>query len=399
VVTSHIDITAQKLAEGKVNNTLQFFEQISGTIPDMMYVFDRVDRDILFFNEHGIDILGKDKEFIYKKGIDLFLTIIHADDLESYKAHLEECSKLSARDVKELELRIKIKGEDYRWFWIRETAFKSDKNGNALQILGIARDIQMQKTTRNALIKCNQELDSQNTELRHFNSITGNDFKENLKKVYTSLEFIASNDARHLSNEGRANIRRTQSAIQKMRLLTDDISAYSGLFELEPDFSMVNPNEIIKNVLIKLREPIRRTGANIEITHFPKMYADSFMMTSLLFNLVDNAIKFRKQILPPHIRIKYVQADEINFDERAIKDTPHGIVSVSDNGIGLRDTEAEKIFDLFYRKEDESKYKGLGIGLAICKRIMSIHRGFITAEGTPAAGSTFSCYFPLHQLL
>jgi len=79
----------------------------------------------------------------------------------------------------------------------------------------------------------------------------------------------------------------------------------------------------------------------------------------------------------------------------ALKNTPYAIISVSDNGIGFDDTESEKIFELFYRIPAKIKNKGSGIGLAICKKIMAMHHGFITAEGSPAGGAAINCYFPM----
>ena len=127
----------------------------------------------------------------------------------------------------------------------------------------------------------------------------------------------------------------------------------------------------------------------------PALLADPYLFSRLLIQLIDNSFKFRKLIQPPVIKIKYSQADEMNALPMALKNTPYTIISVSDNGIGFDDTESEKIFELFYRIPAKIKYKGSGIGLAICKKIMAMHHGFITAEGSVAGGATVNCYFPM----
>jgi signal transduction histidine kinase len=100
-------------------------------------------------------------------------------------------------------------------------------------------------------------------------------------------------------------------------------------------------------------------------------------------------------LIPPVIGISYSQADEMNTVPAAIKDMAYAIISVSDNGIGFEGEHADKIFELFYRISEKGNYRGNGIGLAMCKKIMTMHGGFMTAEGHPAKGATFSCYFPL----
>ena len=244
----------------------------------------------------------------------------------------------------------------------------------------------------------NEDLQSLNNELKIFNNITANDYKETLQTLYTNLEFIASKEARNLSDAAKANIRRAQSAIQKMKLLTSDINMYLELYENPVILSPVDPNEILQTVLSREQKKIEQHSAEIEITHFPILPSHPVLLSQLFSSLIDNAIKFRKVVLPPVIKIKYSQADEMNSIPLAVKNMPYGIISVSDNGIGFTEEEAERIFDLFYRASDTVKYKGSGIGLSMCKKIMSLHGGFITAEGARAHGATINCYFPLKKI-
>jgi len=69
-------------------------------------------------------------------------------------------------------------------------------------------------------------------------------------------------------------------------------------------------------------------------------------------------------------------------------------ISISDNGIGFEQDDAEKVFQLFEKLPSKQKFPGSGIGLAICKKIMEAHNGFIEATSTPGEGSRFDCYFP-----
>ncbi len=261
------------------------------------------------------------------------------------------------------------------------------------QIKAAARIQEMNQT----LLEKNHDLASLNAELRSLNGVAAKDYKGTLQVLYTNLEYIATNEARYLSNTAKANIRRAQSAIQKMKLLTDDINIYLELYESEIILSPVDPNEILRHVLSILQKKIGQYDVQIEVTPFPVIPSHPKLLSLLLIKLIDNAIKYRKLVTTPVVKIKYSQADEMNAVPGARKNMPYGIISVSDNGIGFRETEAEKIFNLFYRVDDKSSFHGSGIGLSVCKKIMDLHGGFITAEGIPANGAIFTCYFPLIQ--
>jgi len=81
----------------------------------------------------------------------------------------------------------------------------------------------------------------------------------------------------------------------------------------------------------------------------------------------------------------------------AISDVSFNVISVIDNGIGFDPQEGERIFTMFYRRNEKGKQKGPGIGLAICKKIMDLHGGFIVSECAPEC-TTFRCYFPSQKL-
>ena len=145
-----------------------------------------------------------------------------------------------------------------------------------------------------------------------------------------------------------------------------------------------------------MKTKIDEAKAIIELSKLPSLRADPLLFSLLLTNLINNSIKFRKLIVTTVIKIKYSRADELNSIPISLKNTPYIIISVTDNGIGFKEEECEKIFELFSRlKQDKGQYKGSGIGLAICKKIMEMHDGFITAAGQPAHGASFDCYFPI----
>ena len=111
---------------------------------------------------------------------------------------------------------------------------------------------------------------------------------------------------------------------------------------------------------------------------------------------MDNAIKFRKRDNDHVVNVTCKESVNGNdIAQNAVeKNVKYHIISVEDNGIGFPQTESEKIFEMFSRLNEKGKYKGSGTGLALCKKIMEMHGGFITAEGMPDEGASFHCYFP-----
>jgi PAS domain S-box-containing protein len=276
-----------------------------------------------------------------------------------------------------------------------------DKKKRPVRVAGVDLDVtyhvkaakEISELNRILIFK-NKDLEMLNQELKTFNTVASKDYKETIQTLYTNLEYIVSKEARNLSDTAKANIRRAQAAIQKMKLLTEDINAYLRLYDLGINKTLIDPNNIVTEVLFRMKGKIEQAGATVEVDTLPPLYADPLLFSILITHLLDNALKFRKLIVSSNIKVKYSQADEMNTVEEAIKNMPYTIITVFDNGIGFPEEESERLFDLFFRLENRGRYRGSGIGLAVCKKIMTMHAGFISAESTISVGTTFSCYFP-----
>ena len=123
--------------------------------------------------------------------------------------------------------------------------------------------------------------------------------------------------------------------------------------------------------------PFRESGVEIVCGHLPLVVADETQLRQLLQNLISNAIKFRAEGRTPCIRIGAAARNEM------------WIFSVEDNGIGIEQQYAERIFQMFQRLHDRSKYEGSGIGLAIAKKIVERHGGQIWFTSEPGNSTTF----------
>jgi len=294
-------------------------------------------------------------------------------------------------------ISLKIDG-DIKNIRIKTTPLENNK-GEIEKIIGVNKDITASLESEKkimdlneSLLTMNKELNSLNSELRSFNSITANNYNEALRQVYINLETIMKSDARHLSDSGRANIRRAQSAVQKMKLLTNDINNYLELYNAGINKELIFPKMILQDIIREAKEKIEETNAKIEIEYLPALSADPVLFSRLLTNLIDNSIKFKKPGEYPFVKIKHTKINELKNVPVHVTEIPYTIITVTDNGIGFATTD--KIFELFTQLPDEVKHKGSGMGLAICKKIMEMHSGYITSEAEPGKGASFHCFFP-----
>ncbi|MBV9988388.1 MAG: hypothetical protein JO301_11975 [Chitinophagaceae bacterium] len=281
-----------------------------------------------------------------------------------------------------------------RWFLVSDSKF-GDGFVNVWEDITEHKQAEekIRELNRSLLVN-NRELASLNSELKTFNSIAATDYTDTLRKLYTNLEFIIFNEAKRLSDEGKANVRRAQSAIQKMKLLTEDIVAYSRIHTHDTDLEQVDLVHLLNNI----QDDMRRIWPGIEIKmdcedNMPHIQGYPFLLSLLFHHLIDNAVKFRKENSHPVVRVACEPSAESNHPS-AIPGTRYNIYTIMDEGIGFDAQHADDIFLIFHRLHPKGAYKGSGIGLAICRKIMDIHGGFIVAESGEGKGASFHCYFP-----
>jgi len=280
---------------------------------------------------------------------------------------------------------------------IKAAPFKNE-NGQVEKMLGVDVDITERQESEEkirelnmSLSAMNKDLNVLNSELRHFNSIAANNYSETLRHVYINLETIVTTDARNLSNSSRANIRRAQAAVQKMKLLTNDINNYLEFYDVGIKKELIRPASILMEVKEKLQKKLEDANASINIAQLPGLSADPGLFFKLMTNIIDNSIKFRNPHSDPVININYSLIAPGDSSDKT-QNSSYTIITVCDNGTGFNRESADQAFELFTQLND--KHKGSGIGLAICKKIMEMHGGFIKAESEEGKGTSVHCYFP-----
>src|SRR5690606_32640012 len=155
-------------------------------------------------------------------------------------------------------------------------------------------------------------------------------------------------------------------------------------------------NEILDEVLENLNDAILKSGAIIQSEILPPVHIYPIQIFQLFQNLLSNSIKYARQDIPPVINIKYeiVFGNEIPDVNEIHKESEFYKIDFEDNGIGFNQEYANKIFVIFQRLHGKEKFHGTGIGLAICKKVVVNHEGYITAFGKEQEGAIFSVYLP-----
>ncbi|MCE9538492.1 MAG: histidine kinase, partial [Bacteroidetes bacterium] len=178
--------------------------------------------------------------------------------------------------------------------------------------------------------------------------------------------------------------------------LIEDLLAYSHADSEKVIFEKTDINEIVKEIKDEFNEEFHAKGAKIQAHKLPVLNVIRFQFHQLLHNLISNALKFSDPKRPLQITINSEMATGNKFkNEHLNPQKKYYHITISDNGIGFEPRFSDRIFEVFQRLHGKDEYKGTGIGLAICKKIVENHHGFITASAELKKGATFDIYLPM----
>nr|NQU93957.1 PAS domain S-box protein [Bacteroidota bacterium] len=296
-----------------------------------------------------------------------FIGFTHPDDIEPTLKEMEKLLK-GAVTINFMN-RWRCKDGSYKWLNWNTTSFEDTLYAAAVDITKI-------KKTEAEMKMLLAELERSNKELEQFAYIASHDLQEPLRMVSSFLQLLNKRYADKLGEEGHEFIHFAVDGANRMKQLIVDLLTFSRVGTKGKDFLPVNMNELLDKVKRNLQNMIKETGAVITSDNLPVIEADESQMMQLFQNLLDNAIKFRgKQ--KPSIRIS-IENHRGMFE-----------FSISDNGIGIEERFAERIFVIFQRLHTRDEYPGTGIGLAVCKKIALRHQGDIYMVSRPGEGSIF----------
>lgn len=392
-----IDVTEKVLARKKIEESEKRFRSLTESIPQLIWETDE-NGNALFASGKWFEYTG-----IHPNGEAEWKAMIHPDD---YDENIKIWGhSLATGEVYRCDVRVKGKDGNYRWHAvIGEPVF--DEENKIIKWVGAFTDIQTEKAFTNELEKQvaarteelernNMELEKMNKELQSFTYISSHDLQEPLRKIQTFASQIIERESENLSDVGKDKFQRMQNAAKRMQTLINDLLSYSRTNTQERIFEKTDISEIINEVKEDLKEELELKNAVVQNTESCEINIIPFQFRQLIYNLVSNSLKFSKPDIQPVIKIKskihQVKGSENNFTNEG----SYCHISISDNGIGFDQEYNTKIFEVFQRLHGKEKYNGTGIGLAIVKKIVENHNGYITANGEKDEGATFDIYIPL----
>ena len=254
-------------------------------------------------------------------------------------------------------------------------------------ILLAIEDITERRFTEWRLAEQHRELERSNAALDEFASVASHDLQEPVRKILSFGDMLNTSAGPTLQGNAREHLDRMLNAATRMRTLINDLLLYSQVATRVEPLVRTDLARIAREVVADLETSIADSGGRIEIGALPVIEADGLQMRQLLQNLLGNALKYRREDVPPVVRLSC-----------STPGGPNCTITVADNGIGFSEKHAGKIFGMFVRLHGRAEYDGSGIGLAICRKIVERHGGSIAATAIAGQGATFTVTLPVTQV-
>ncbi len=233
--------------------------------------------------------------------------------------------------------------------------------------------------------KREDELARSNEELRQFAYVASHDLQEPLRMVSSYLQLLSKRYGDKLDDDAEEFIRYAVDGAHRMKLLINALLEYSRVGTRGNPLEPTDACSVLRGVLDNLRLAIEEGGVVVTADPLPMVMADAVQLAQLFQNIVGNAVKFRAEHEPQvHIGVE--------------RSGTEWVFTIADNGIGIDEQYADRIFDVFERLHTNDEYAGTGIGLAICKKIVQRHGGRIWVESSPGYGATFAFTLPYAHL-
>ncbi|HET7896486.1 MAG TPA: ATP-binding protein, partial [Flavisolibacter sp.] len=241
------------------------------------------------------------------------------------------------------------------------------------------------------------ELQRSNEALQEFTRAASHDLKEPIRKIVFfsgKLKYLLNDK---LTEDESQLLERVEKSSERMKGLVEDLLEYSYVEQNGREKEATDLNTVLALILSDLELPINEKNAIVKVANLPVVDGYRRQLQQLFQNLVSNALKYHKSGVQPEINISVenVTGKSCGFNVPDVfRERDFYLINVQDNGIGFAQSDAERIFNIFTRLHGNNEYSGTGIGLAIVRKVVENHGGYICAESEPGEGACFHVLLP-----
>ena len=252
----------------------------------------------------------------------------------------------------------------------------------------IVEELDASRSARAALDDQADELRRSNAELEQFAYVASHDLQEPLRKVASFCQLLEKRYGDKLDDRGTEYIGFAVDGAKRMQVLINDLLTFSRVGRLNTQATEVDLDAALDTAVSNMSTAIEESDATIVRPEagLPGICGDRTLLVMVWQNLIGNAVKFRRDGVAPRI--------VIDCDQRVRDDEAEWIFAVSDNGIGIPQEFADKVFVIFQRLHGRDAYSGTGIGLALCKKIIEHHGGNIWVDTSNTEGTRICFTLP-----
>ncbi len=274
-----------------------------------------------------------------------------------------------------------------RWFSASVTGHRGPEGEEVLD--GILEDITPRHLAEQGLRSAHARLEFQarelarsNADLQRFAHVVSHDLQEPLRMVATFTETLSRRYADRLDREALEYLSLAREGAERMQGMIHGLLDFCALETAEGRRGPTDCSGVFDRVMADLKVAVAEAGAEVSRGELPVVAADDLLLANVLQNLVANGIKFRREGVPPRVRVEAERRGE------------EWVLSVLDNGIGIDPASADRLFMIFRRLPGSERFPGNGMGLALSKRIVERYGGRIWFDPAPGGGSVFRFTLP-----
>lgn len=362
-------------AEKAFEDSQKKYLKLYNSSPDMLFSVNAKNGLITGCNKTLLDISEFDQSELMNRSMHELFEPSSSDKVKNAFQELKESGS-----IENLEL-VLIEKNGTKLDVLLNASLIDDNGLDEAQFNCSLRDITELKNARNQLLNALEELKLNNKELEKFIYLTSHDLQEPMLTVLSFVGLLQEEFNDKLDDTAKEYIQYSVIAANRMKELITSLLDYLRIGH-KVNVQELDLNEVLEKVIEEMQVSIQNSKTIIQSAKLPAIKGVESEMKNLFHNFISNAIKFSKNDVSPIIKIEVEDKGEfLDF-------------SIKDNGIGINEKQFEKVFQLFKQAHERGKYEGMGVGMAVCKKIIELNGGTINIESEEGVGTTFKFTLP-----